>query len=239
MTLAEHSLSKEELRLTAIELARYGQQCPNNQEDLPDDLYDAYLDAFSRLGIYLEESRRLKNMNAFLIVSPMGATVVVRKTASRREKVFHCAHGLGHIVLNHGRGKRWFILNDYPDDPPEERDLNREAGVIAEAFLTGRDVERCMRATAFRWALRYGMTKRFIRDVLLPRLRELGHTAGGKLPVIKEILKNLPYAPELVLSSRAVMNEAARDGLKKELEAVCAAAIRDLGVVQEGNRTEP
>lgn len=158
----------------------------------------------------LEDSTRLREVNGYLLVAPVGATMVVRSDLTRRSKVFHCAHALGHIVLNHGNGRDWYILRDFTEEAlasPEEVATNREAGDLAEALLNGHDPSAWMKLASFRWALQHGVDKPFIRNLALS-LQELHHHAQGKLPTLNSRIRDLPGLQLVWASGRAVFKAA-------------------------------
>ena len=190
-------------------IGRLHQQYPDQAEDLPDEIYLAYAVIFRDIGMDIELSDCLGELDSYLLVSPVSSTMVVRRDATKRMKVFQALHGIGHLLLGHGDGNAWLMLKDFSDemlDTPQARLWNDEAGVIAHALLNECDLSLCVKMGLFRSALRWGLRVAVLRQSL-ESLRKLHHVTQKRVPIIADTVKHIPGIPELAICGRAVLEE--------------------------------
>jgi RNA polymerase sigma factor (sigma-70 family) len=104
--------------------------------------YRAFTRAVEEAGISYRESERLEHLKAYLIVSPSSQRVVVSTRLDHGERAFVLVHILGHLLLDHGRGKRWYLLAEQWDRTrcglsAEDEELENHADELARQILDG------------------------------------------------------------------------------------------------------
>lgn len=119
---------------------------------LPDELYQGYRIIFRDLGLEVVESPLLEPGQTSLIAAPVGATMTISEHEDNRTKVFLGAHGLSHLLLDHGEGKEWFLLRDNPEgnQSSQDADYNREANALAKVILDSGNVSLALRLHYFK-----------------------------------------------------------------------------------------
>lgn len=125
-------------------------------DQVPDELYQGYRIIFRDLGLEVVESPLLDLGQTSLIAAPVGATMTISEHEDNQTKVFLGAHGLSHLLLNHGEGKEWFLLRDNPEgnEPSQDAHYNREANALAKVILDSGNVSFALRLHYFKNVLR-------------------------------------------------------------------------------------
>ena len=104
--------------------------------------YRGLVRTLEEFGITCRESDRLQHLRAYLMVGPSRKTATVSTKLDYGETVFVLVHMLAHILLDHGRGKLWYVIIEQWEGTSstpslEDARLEKDANDLGRRIMKG------------------------------------------------------------------------------------------------------